>query len=276
MGMSNVAMAWGFSYAPIVFEYLIQTYTWRMAWQYIAIALAFIFPILIFLFFRNDPTDSGLVADGKLSAKQKNKIIRFPVKRDLFLPEVRRSFSFWVFAGTVATTALYNTGFTFHVVSIFEQVGTPRSEAIRVFQWIALVSIFSTLILSAISDYIKMRYLLLLNGAAACLAIGGLITLGKNEAAYWCLVSGNGLLSALYAVIGAVVWARYFGKKQLGAIVGQVMMLTVFGSAIGPILFSQSLSLSGTYAWSAGICLILYLSLSVGGIWARNPQLEEK
>jgi len=272
LGFSNVAMALGFSYAPVVFEYLIQGYGWRSAWQYMALALIFIFPIVIFLFFRNDPTDVGLSPDGNFQVNKTHKPNRFPVLKDFELKEARRTFSFWVCAFFVAMTGLYNTGFAFHIVSVFEQIGTPRSEAIRVFQWTAIVAVISTLTLSAWSDYVRMRYLLYLKGVAALIGLSGFIFLEQGAIAYWCLVIGNGLLNALYSVIGAVVWARFYGKTHLGAIIGQVMMLTVFASAIGPYLFSQSLSISGSYDISGWICLAVYLSLAIGAFWVRNPQ----
>ncbi|MEM9889024.1 MAG: MFS transporter [Bacteroidota bacterium] len=276
LGFSNVVMAWGFSYAPIVFEYLIQSHGWRLAWQYIAVSLVLVFPIIIFLFFRNDPSDVGLSPDGQFKSKKRQKITRFPVVKDFVLAEARHSFSFWVFAVAVAMTALYNTGFTFHVISIFEEVNIDRSKAIRIFQWIALVSISFTLILSVLSDYIKMKYLLFANSIAALFAILGFVFLDKSVIAYWALVIGNGLLTSLYAVISAMVWARFFGKTHLGAIVGQVMMLTVFGSAIGPILFSQSLSALGSYHWAAWLCLICYLLVGFCGFWVKNPQVAQR
>ncbi|MEL6941777.1 MAG: MFS transporter [Bacteroidota bacterium] len=272
LGFSNVAMALGFSYAPVIFEHLIQGYGWRSAWQYMALVLILAFPIIIFLFFRNDPTDIGLKADGNLKLKNANKPNRFPVVEDIELKGARRTFTFWVCALFVAMTGLYNTGFTFHIVSIFEQIGTARSESIRIFQWIAIVAVISTLTLSALSDYIRIRYLLYLKGMAALIGLLGFIFLEQGAIAYWSLVIGNGLLNALYAVIGAVVWARFYGKTHLGAIVGQVMMLTVFASAIGPYLFSQSLSLSNSYDTSGWICLAIYLSLTAGAFWVKNPQ----
>jgi len=273
LGFSNVAMALGFSYAPVVFEHLIQGYGWREAWQYMAMALLFVFPVLIFCFFRNDPNDVGLTPDGNLSTRKKQQPNRFPTLKDFELKEARRTFAFWICALFVAMTGLYNTGYAFHIVSIFEQIGTPRSEAIRVFQWTAIVAVISTLSLSALSDYVRMRYLLYLKGMAALIGLLGFIFLEQGVIAYWSLVVGNGLLNALYSVIGAVVWARFYGKKNLGAIIGQVMMLTVFASAIGPYLFSQSLSLSGSYDTSGWICLVVYLSLAVGAFWVRNPQV---
>ncbi|MEN0048880.1 MAG: MFS transporter [Bacteroidota bacterium] len=277
LGFSNVMMVLGFSYAPVVFEYLIQGYGWRAAWQYMAVALLFVFPIIIFCFFRNDPRDVGLTPDGNfLKTKNANQPIRFPVSKDYELKEVRRTFTFWVCALFVSMTGLYNTGFAFHIVSIFEQIGTPRAEAIRIFQWSAIVAVVSTLVLSAWSDYVRMRYLLYLKGMAALIGLLGFIFLEQGAIAYWSLVVGNGLLNALYSVIGAVIWARFYGKKQLGAIIGQVMMLTVFASAIGPYLFSQSLSISGSYDTSCWICLAIYLSLAIGAFWVKNPQLGKE
>jgi OFA family oxalate/formate antiporter-like MFS transporter len=46
----------------------------------------------------------------------------------------------------------------------------------------------------------------------------------------------------------AVTWPRFYGREHLGAISGFSMSITVFGSAIAPWLFSQSLDKLGSYS----------------------------
>jgi len=65
---------------------------------------------------------------------------------------------------------------------------------------------------------------------------------------------------------------RFFGKMHLGAIGGNVMTFIVFGSALGPVLFSTSLTYSGSYNLAAWGCFALFLLLFLGAFWANNPQ----
>ena len=142
MGFSNVMVALSFSSAPLVFEALIQQYDWRTAWQMMSMVLFFVFPVVIFLFFRDDPRDYGLSPDGiSVDPNQPLKKKRFEVKKDFTLKEARKTYTFWIFAGFLAMHGLYITGFTFHVVSIFEEVGMSRADAVSIFQPAAVVAV---------------------------------------------------------------------------------------------------------------------------------------
>ena len=145
MGFSNVMVALSFSSAPLVFEALIQQYDWRTAWQMMSMVLFFVFPVVIFLFFRDDPRDYGLSPDGiSVDPNQPLKKKRFEVKKDFTLKEARKTYTFWIFAGFLAMHGLYITGFTFHVVSIFEEVGMSRADAVSIFQPAAVVAVVVT------------------------------------------------------------------------------------------------------------------------------------
>ncbi|MEQ8534109.1 MAG: hypothetical protein RIB86_19805, partial [Imperialibacter sp.] len=106
----------------------------------------------------------------------------------------------------------------------------------------------------------------------ACLGILGVIFLGTTSWGYYLIIIGNGFMTGMYAVLAIVTWPRYYGRTHLGAISGQAMMMIVFGSALGPMLFSRSLSYFGTYNVSGWLCFAVYFTLTIMAYWADNPQ----
>ncbi len=274
LGFSSVFVSGGFAIAPAILESLIQSFNWQGAWIKMAIVLIFIFPIFIFIFFRNDPTDVGLKADGNWTNQKKEKENRFPIKKDFNLQEARKTLAFWLFSGFLGLQGLYITGFTFHVVSIFEQFGSTREEAVTIFQYIAIITVIITIIFSWLSDYIKLKNLLYIMSVGGFLSVGGVIFLSEGIIPYYIMIIGTGIASGMYGIISAVCWPRFFGKKHLGSIMGQVMMILVFGSALGPILFSQSLTLFSSYGPGLAICFIAYFILFIGVFFVKNPQLN--
>jgi cyanate permease len=82
--------------------------------------------------------------------------------------------------------------------------------------------------------------------------------------------TGNGL----FGVLMSIVWPRYYGREHLGAISGLCMTLMVIASAVGPLLFSFLLSLTGNYAESFAVCLFATLALFTSSFFARNPQIS--
>ena len=285
-GFSNVFISLGFSASPVVLDSLINRYDWRGAWIVLAVIIGVCFPIVVLLFFRNNPEASGLRPDGDYRPSERQQRYAVPVVKDFTRREVVRSYAFWVFALMLALQVLYTTGFTFHVVSIFEQAGLGRAAAITVFQPVAVLAVVVTLTASSLSDYIPLKYLLYAKGLGGCLGIVGMIylgdtslgdtSLGGTPLAYYALVAGNGLMVGLFSVVTTVTWPRYFGKKYLGAISGQATMLLVFGSALGPILFSTSLSWTGSYALAGWVCFGAFFLLVIAATRANNPQLRLK
>ena len=272
-GLSNVVVSLSFSSAPVFLYFLITLYGWDGAWLLMALISGVLFATIVLVFFRNKPEDSGLKPDGDYTPSAKNIKSRYPLIKHFTLAEARRNYAFWIFALMLAMQGLYITAFTFHLISIFDRAGFPEEVAIKIFQPGAVIAVIVTLISSSISDYIQLKYLLYLKGFAACMAIVGIIFLADWNVAYYMIIVGNGIMGGLFSVIVTITWPRYFGRTHLGAISGQAMMIMVFASALGPILFSSSLTYFDSYNPGALICLVTYMSLTVGAIWANNPQI---
>ncbi len=269
-GISSLFVSLGFSVAPLSFDLLIQGTSWRMAWLLMALAIGIFFTIFVFLFFRDNPEDLNLVPDGEKHANKKKDVIIKPFKQ-FTLKEARQNATLWLFALPLAVYALYVTGFTFHLVSLFGEAGISRDDALKIFIPMSFISVTLALVGGWISDRIKLRYLLYVLLGAELLA---LICLAQMDHGifYYGFIIGSGIVSGIYNVLMAVTWPRYYGREHLGKITGFVMSLIVFGSAFGPILFSLSLSRFGTY--SCGIYLLAFfvLLLSIFSYKARNPQ----
>lgn len=273
MSFSSVTLALGFSLAPLLLDLLIQGWGWRGAWRLIALVMGTIVPLIILLFFIDNPQSCGLKPDGDFIVKKGNKRKNLNlVYKEFTLPEARRTFSYWVFVFFLAMQGLFTTGFAFHVVSIFAESGLTRQMALSVFPPAATIAMTITFVFSWWSDYLPLKYILLLKGVGATIATLGLLYLPHANAAYYLLIIGYGVSGGLYRVIYAVSWPRMFGQAHLGAISGQAMTVIVFGSALGPVLFSLSLSQIGSYALAALCCTSIYVFLTIAALFANNPQ----
>jgi len=271
MGFANVITALTFSSAPVFFEMLISDYGWKDAWVILAIISGLCFPLIVLLFFRDDPEKSGLKPDGNFIEKAAKKN-RFPVVQQYSLKEAMGTTAFWVFSLMLTMQAFYWTGFTFNIVSIFETDNYARSTAISIFLPSSVIAIIVTLSVSSLSDYIKLKYLLYVMGIGSITAILGLIYLDQRHWMLYVLILGNGIMLGLYGVILSVTWPRFYGKLHLGAISGRAVTFIVLGSAVGPIVFSESLAITGSYDGAGWLCFVLFLTLTIAAKWANNPQ----
>ena len=235
-----------------------------------ALAIGVFFTLFVFLFFRDNPEDVNLVPDGEKHANKEHNVIIKPFKQ-FTLKEARKDLTLWLFAIPMAIYALHVTGYTFHLVSLFENAGIDRDQALAIFIPISFISVSLSLLGGWISDRIKLVYLLYLLLTGEVLALVSLAQVEKHIF-YIGFIVGSGMVSGMYNVLMAVTWPRYYGREHLGKITGFVMALIVFGSALGPITFSLSLSQLGSYSPAIYTLLGIVLVLVVFSYRAVNPQ----
>ena len=146
-----------------------------------------------------------------------------------------------------------------------------ESKALGIFIPATIISVLVSIVGNYISDFIRLKYLLLIMATGGILASVGLILLG-NGWAYYVLILGNGVVSGIYTVLTAVAFPRYFGRKHLGAITGLNMSMIVFGSAIAPLVFSLSKTQTGSYYMAAMFSLTIAVLIFLLATRVKNPQ----
>ena len=270
-GIMGIFAAFGFSLAPKILNQFIEDFEWKGAWLLLAVVIGIGFVAFVFIFFRDNPEDAGLVADGQRIANKKSKRPPSLPPRDYSLAEARKTRAFWLFTLAMMISALYISGLTFHVVSVFDSVGMDKATALHIFVPASIIAIIIQFIASWISDYIRLKYLLIVFLLGMISTTSALIFLGESKLAYWMLISGNGITWGLFIVLAAVTWPRFFGLKNLGAISGFSLSWLVIGSALGPYLFSLAFDLHGTYVMMAQASLAVSIILFIFSFRANNP-----
>ena len=80
----------------------------------------------------------------------------------------------------------------------------------------------------------------------------------------------RGMTSGQFGLLISIVWPRFFGTKHLGAISGFAMSILVYGTALGPLLFSLSFSNFGNYSAAILTCLSITFVLFLLAFRAKN------
>lgn len=266
--ISSITVSLGFSSSPIFINKLIDDHGWEMSWQILAVCL-FIFSFLVIQLYRNRPEDFNLKPDG---AYKKNRSIKTEKAESNFsLEQAKKTRAFWMFGLALAFNSFFITGFTFHVVSIFASQDYSKSQAIAVFLPISVIAITVSTLCNILSDYISHKIYLYIMLASGVLASLGLLFLSHTFGVYM-LMAGLGVFGGLFAVVNAVTWPRFFGRKHLGAITGKVMSFLVIGSAVAPSLFSYCFTGLGSYRYISYVTLAFLLFLLIGSYKVKNPQ----
>lgn len=279
-GLANAVLgiftALGFAIAPKILNQVVERLEWRGAWFVLAILVGLVFAVFVVIFYRDNPEDCGCVADGKMKGDRKRKRPPSLPPKDFTLKEAHRTLAFWVFTLGLSLSALYFSGLTFHVVSVFESSGMTKAQGIGLFVPTSIIAVVIQFGGSYLSDFIRLKYLLLVFTLGMLLTTLGLISLGEMNGAYWMVVAGNGVVWGLYSVLIGVTWPRFYGLKNLGAISGSSLSFTVIGSALGPYMFSLSHEWTGRYDLVGWICMAIAVFLFVLAFRADNPNEHEK
>jgi MFS family permease len=86
-----------------------------------------------------------------------------------------------------------------------------------------------------------------------------------------------GIAGGVVTVVFFSVWGQAFGRRHLGRIQGSAQMMTVFASAIGPLLLAMTLESTGSYDSIFYLLAAAVVVLGVG-CWTvslpnREPEL---
>jgi len=276
--LSGAFVALGFGVAPLFLQTIkTASGSWKNAIAILVFAeLAML--ILGFLFYRTNPTQVGVQMEqgwqtNKNSSRKKEKAEEENA-RDWTRQEAIGSSVFWVFCAGMGIFALVNTAIIFHYEEICFQGKVDPTFGYSLFLPVGILSIFSEIVGSNLSDYISLRKVYL--GMLVMFGIGifGVANLGSLYGQVLMAI-GLGISGGLFVTINSVTWPKLFGQKHLGAIMGVSSSCIVLGSAFGPYL----LSLGNTFfqGFASGLLLSIFpvFALLIYAMFHRLETVEK-
>lgn len=275
VGIMGLLTSFGFSYAPQPLQSLITHFGWRGALILLAIILGCIFLPLVILTFRSDPSSCALeIEQGLSEPKKKRSSQSQDASVEKNVAEARRDPAYWVILGLLGYWALYNTAFTFHIVSIYSEVGLTASEAVKIFLPISVVTVLARFIGSYVSDRVSIKNIYIAFTIASMVSSASLMLLHSPIGRSLTIVS-YGISTGLFGMLNIVTWPKLYGRKHLGAISGFAMSIVVAGSAVGPWFFSLAYRFTGSYGSAGFIGFLVASAFLVATIFIKFKQNTE-
>lgn len=270
--ISGIFAAFSFSLAPLLFDWMIREAGWRGAWLVLAGFSGLGFGLFAWLFFRDNPEECGLLMDGGRRIPEGTKgNPDNEVVREFTRAEAVRTYGFWIYNLSLSFQGFFITGYTFHIVSVAQNLEIPRQIALGAFLPAATAGLFISLAVGWLIDRTRLKYSLQVFTLGVALIPFGLLS-APGPHAVGILIAGLAVSGGAFAPVMGTVWARFFGRRHLGAISGVNMASLVFGSAFGPILFSLSYDYLGGYRPVIQISLGVGIALLACSFFAENPQ----
>ncbi|MCB0753105.1 MAG: MFS transporter, partial [Ignavibacteriae bacterium] len=176
----GIAISFGFSYSPKIFDDLINNFGWQSTWLYIGIFISIIFVIFAFITFRDNPEQFGLIPDGREIIIKRKTAPKFHADKNYTLSEARVTYNFWIFNLTLALQGLYITALTFNIVDIFTKAGLGREDAILIFLPVSVIAVIFQIGGGYLADIIRLKYLLIAQLFGNLISMIGLIFLSEG------------------------------------------------------------------------------------------------
>ena len=80
-----------------------------------------------------------------------------------------------------------------------------------------------------------------------------------------------GIAGGVVTVVFFSVWGQVFGRAHLGRIQGWAQMMTVFASAVGPLLLAETLRSTGSYNFIFNLLAVLTVLLGLAAWFVALP-----
>ena len=260
---------------PAFFLALINRVGWRAAYTRLGFLVWIIMLPLILLILKNNPEAVNQNIDGAKvidsTSFKENKI----GQQSLELKEARRTPAYWIMMINSALWALVVTAVFFNLLPIFGSLGISESVAAATYTTFAAASLITQLIAGPLANRGPLHYLLF---ACMCTIGGGVVVLSLAVTpwlahSYAVLI---GISTGLISLVGGTMFARYFGRKHLGKLRGNVLTAQVAGSSLGPFITGVIFDSTGSYRISLWVFLGLIIPAAISSLWAVKPELDSK
>ena len=119
-------------------------------------------------------------------------------------------------------------------------------------------------------DRIEAKYMLSVGLVFQTLTILFSVSIGSPTLAILYGVL-SGLTNGLSRVVSNVIWANYFGRKNLGAISGLTTTFGAAASGLGPLIYGVGRDLAGSYWPSLWISALLPAIMAVLVLFMKRP-----
>lgn len=245
--------------SPIVANWLIEGFGWRMAYVWLGTGwggLAFILVLLFFFDARDRRRKSGVASAGPANLP------------GLTSAEAVRDSRIWRIGLANLAITFVGGGITVHLVPILSETGAERSVAVAIAASAGITAIAGKLLAGVLLDRIQSS--LIPFTACALPALGYFLLLDRFDS--------NAMLTLGVMIIGfsggagfqitTYLVSRYGGMKNFGKIYGTISSTLMLGTSLGPLASGMLYDATGSYELllMAGIPVVLLAALMFVGL----------
>jgi MFS family permease len=240
MGVYTVLLGIGFSVVPFLMVPAVADYGWRQAWAGVGLCLIIGMAPIAWLLVRSTPEACGLPAEPEPPEEASQDV------PDALLVEALRTPAFWLFSLAMSLYGLLISAFTLFPEAILEEHGFNM----QTYKLMMSVLMVCGLVSNLVGGWLATRW-----PHGRVLGVG-MVLLSVTLAPFPLIFSqtgmilygaGLGVTGSFITVIFFVFYSRAYGRTNLGQIQGVAQGISVFASALGPVLLTVCKEWTGSF-----------------------------
>ncbi len=271
LAIASIGIAFGEAILPVLAILSIASLGWRGTYGVASAMIIFILlPLALWLLRGHaDRHRRHLAAEKVLSATDR------PASRDRSRRQMLTEPRFYLLLPAFTAPSIIMTALFFHHLTLAEGKGWSAAWLTGQYWVFAVSAVISSLAAGPLIDRLSARQIMPLFLLPVVMA---LVLLAPAEAPLWLLpyLALLGLTSGLAFTGFTALWAELYGTAHLGAIRSLAGAISVFASALGPVLtgllLDAGMSMESIGLGFAGYCLIVTLML-IHALRLPNPSL---
>jgi MFS family permease len=261
----------GFVLAPLV-TIVSDAIGWRLTWAALGVLVLVIAALPSFLLV-TQPEDVGLEPDG--DGPQTRPDGRTKGRSDgeysFTAGDAFKTQTLWLLIAVAIFGGVTNSAYPASMVSVYVDRGFSAAQGAAALSGYGLMSFASRFFWGGVADRLHVRTLLLMVAVYSGAAIPMFLVLPGNSVLAAGALAGVG--TGGWVALSQVVWGEYFGRANLGSIVGKTRpLITLFG-AVGPIYIAAMADLTGNYNASIGVFALSWVLCALCLLFVKPPRI---
>lgn len=267
VGVYSFLCAIGFSSAFRIIKYALENWNvgWRSLWFGIGVCVLC------------SSVPAFLLVRSKLSPRQtatENEISEVDRANSFTLGQALLTPAFWIFALTTSFYGMIAAGISLFNQSILAEKEFGRSVFLTITTITPLIGLASNLGTGWLATRISLSRLLAVAMAILTSALV-MFPLVQTLLQVYLYAAALGITGGMITVLFFAVWGRYFGSVHLGKIQGAAQMITVFASALGPLLLALGKEWTNSYVPVYQLAAIFAAILGLCAWFTPQPRLVQ-
>ncbi len=245
--LAGFGLRFGQALTPLAVAPLIVLLSWRWAYGLLAISAIVLITVPALVYLRRRPEDYGLVPDGDaLDAAPGGERAAGASEFAWSAGQARRTPAFWLILLTTSVMFFGQTATNLHAVPHFQSRGVEFESSVLIVFTFAMTSAITTAPWGWVMDRVHIRLVI---ASVALIYFLSMAVIVNAETFAGSILFGLtfGVAQGGWTVSQRIVVPNYFGRRSVGAIRGQMGLMTAFINPVGPLAAGAIRDATGSY-----------------------------